>query len=129
MSRYTPPRSPATDTKASLGLVNGFGALRSVLELASNETDFALGDLTVLSAQVDPYRLDTPAGHRDGRWVAEQLRRALKRRAVKIHWRGLHYAIISQGAVRKPNGEPYLNNDENWTWLVNNAGKLSLIHI
>jgi len=123
MSRYTPPRSPATDTKASLGPVNGFGALRSVLELASDETGFALGDLTVLSAQVDPYRLDTPAGHRDGRWVAGQLRRALKSSAAKIHWRGLHYAIVSQGAVRKPNGEPYLNNDDNWTWLVNNAGK------
>ena len=123
MTRYTPPRSPVTDSKASLSSVNGCGALRSVLELASDETGFALGDLTVLSAQVDPYRLDTPAGHRDGRWVAEQLRRALKRSAVKIHWRGLHYAIVSQGAVRKPNGEPYLNNDDNWTWLVNNAGK------
>ena len=123
MTTYTPPRSSTTDTKASLGLVNGFGALRSVLELASNETGFALGDLTVLSAQVDPYRLDTPAGHRDGEWVAKQLRRALKSSAAKIHWRGLHYAIVSQGAVRKPNGEPYLNNDENWTWLVNNAGK------
>ena len=118
MSRYTPPRSPATDTKASLGPVNGFGALRSVLELASDETGFALGDLTVLSAQVDPYRLDTPAGHRDGRWVAGQLRRALKSSAAKIHWRGLHYAIVSQGAVRKPNGEPYLNNDDNWTCLL-----------
>ena len=123
MTRYTPPRSSTTNTKASLGPVNGFGALRSVLELASNETGFALSDLTVLSAQVDPYRLDTPAGHRDGRWVAGQLRRALKSSAAKIHWRGLHYAIVSQGAVRKPNGEPYLNNDDNWTWLVNNAGK------
>ena len=80
-------------------------------------------DLTVLSAQVDPYRLDTPAGHRDGRWVAEHLRRALKRSTAKIHWRGLHYAIVSLGDVRKPNGEPYANNDDDWTWLVNNAGK------
>jgi len=113
-----------TYTKSSPGTsLNGFGLLRSVLENASDETGFALGDLTVLSAQVDPYRLDTPAGHRDGEWVAKQLRRALKSSAAKIHWRGLHYAIVAQGAVRKPNGEPYLNNDENWTWLVNNAGK------
>jgi hypothetical protein len=56
-------------TKASL--VNG--TLRSVLESACEEHDFGLGDLTVLSAQVDPYRLDTPAGHRDGEWLAEQL--------------------------------------------------------
>jgi len=120
-------RNPAsiqkTKAKASLPSVNGYGALRSVLEIASDETGLALSDLTVLSAQVDPYRLDTPAGHRDGEWVAKQLRRALKSGAAKIHWRGLHYVIVSQGDVRKPNGEPYQNNDENWTWLVNNAGK------
>src|SRR5262249_37689460 len=120
-------RNPAsiqkTKAKASLPSVNGYGALRSVLEIASDETGLALSDLTVLSAQVDPYRLDIPAGHRDGEWVAKQLRRALKSGAAKIHWRGLHYVIVSQGDVRKPNGEPYQNNDENWTWLVNNAGK------
>ena len=32
--------------------------------------------MTVLSPQADPYRLDTPAGHRDGAWLAEQLDRA-----------------------------------------------------
>jgi hypothetical protein len=30
-------------------------------------------NLTFLSAQIDPYRLDTPAGHRDGAQVAHQL--------------------------------------------------------
>ena len=65
MTRYTRPQSPATDTKASLGLVNGYGALRSVLETACDKAGCSLGDLTVLSAQVDPYRLDTRSSHRD----------------------------------------------------------------
>src|SRR5258708_21927390 len=51
------------------------GKLRSVLEGACKELELGLNDLTVLSAQVDPYRLDTPAGHRDGSWLAEQLDR------------------------------------------------------
>jgi hypothetical protein len=31
--------------------------------------------LTVLSPQRDPYRLDAPAGHRDGTWFAEMVQR------------------------------------------------------
>ena len=49
---------------------NGYGVLRSVLERARREAGCSLSDLTALSAQVDPYRLDTPAGHRDGQWLA-----------------------------------------------------------
>jgi hypothetical protein len=109
-------------TKASLNKVNGYGALRSVLETACEEQGCGLGNLTVLSAQVDPYRLDTPAGHRDGRWIAGQLKRALKR-STRIHWRGLHYVIVSQGNVRKPDGEIYRNTDEDWEWLSTVAGK------
>jgi hypothetical protein len=28
-------------------------------------------DLTVLAPKNDPFRIDTPARHRDGRWLAE----------------------------------------------------------
>jgi hypothetical protein len=103
--------------------VNGFGVLRSVLEGAREKAGCGLGDLTVLSAQVDPYRLDTPAGHRDGEWVAGQLKRVLKRSAARIHWRGLHYAIVVRGNVRKPDGEIYRNTNEDWEWLSTVAGK------
>jgi hypothetical protein len=109
-------------TKASLDKVNGYGALRSVLEMACERQACGLGSLTVLSTQVDPYRLDTPAGHRDGEWVAGQLKRAVKRGA-RIHWRGLHYAIVAQGNVRKPDGEIYRNSNEDWEWLSTAAGK------
>ena len=84
--------------------VNGYGVLRSVLEAASAGIGCSLTDLTMLSAQVDPYRLDTPSGHRDGQGVAEQLERTVER-GKKIHWRGLHYAIVEVGVIRKPNGK------------------------
>jgi hypothetical protein len=96
--------------------------LRSVLEAASADIGCSLTDLTVLSAQVDPYRLDTASGHRDGAWLAKELNRAIGR-TRRIHWRGLHYALVAKGNVRKPNGVTYVNTDEDWTWLSSVAGK------
>jgi hypothetical protein len=102
--------------------VYGFGVLRRTLEAARTHASCSLSDLTILSAQVDPYRLDTPAGHRDGAWLAKQLNRAIGR-TRKIHWRGLHYILVVKANVRKPNGEIYLNIDEDWEWLSSVAGK------
>lgn len=97
------------------------GKLRTVIEEACLVSDSGLGDLTVLSARVDPYRLDTPAGHRDGAWAAAQLNRFYVSR--RAHWRGLHYAIVAAGGIRKPNGEVYVNSDDDWFWLSETAGK------
>jgi hypothetical protein len=110
---YTPSTAPNT---------NGFGVLRSVLESARQEAGCGLSDLTVLSAQVDPYRLDTPSGHRDGAWLAKQFNRLVKR-GKKIHWRGLHYVIVVKGNIRKPDGEVFRNDDDDWVWLSSVAGK------
>jgi hypothetical protein len=96
------------------------GALRRVIMAAKRANGFSLDDLTVLSAQIDPYRLDTPAGHRDGSWCAEQFGQAGRQR---IHLRGLHYAIVVRGNVIKPNGEIYLNDHANWKWLQETASK------
>jgi hypothetical protein len=109
--------------QTSMNKVNGHGVLRSIIETACEEIDCALSELTVLSAQVDPYRLDTSSGHRDGEWAAKQLNRALKRGKKDIHWRGLHYVIVAQGNIRKPDGEIYVNSNENWEWLSTVAGK------
>jgi hypothetical protein len=106
----------------SISKLNGHGVLRSIIEAARQELGYGLGELTVLSAQVDPYRLDTPSGHRDGAWLAKQLNR-LVARGKKIHWRGLHYAIVARGDVRKPDGEIYRNTDDDWVWLSTVAGK------
>jgi hypothetical protein len=102
--------------------VNGFGVLRSILEKARVKAGCALSALTVLSAQVDPYRLDTASGHRDGAWIADRLNRVVQR-GKRIHWRGLHYAIAAQGNVRKPDGNIYCNSDADWEWLATVAGK------
>ena len=49
---------------------NGSGAVRQILEAAAREARVPLSDLTVLDKKIDPYRQDTPAGHRDGAWLA-----------------------------------------------------------
>jgi len=109
------------ESKASLP-INGRGKLRAVVEKAAAKTKTSLAALTVLSTAVDPYRLDTDAGHRDGSWVAEQLNRLLAP-GKKIHWRGLHYLLVSTTSLTKPNGETYKNDDDDWTWLADTAGK------
>jgi hypothetical protein len=116
------PRISRTQATSRTATVNGHGVLRSVLEAASADIGCSLSDLNVLSAQKDPYRLDTPSGHRDGSWVAEQLKR-LVGREKRIHWRGLHYAIVAEGGIRKPDGGIYVNSNDDWEWLQDVAGK------
>jgi hypothetical protein len=98
------------------------GVLRQILESACDEHNASLSDLTVLSAQVDPYRIDTPAGHRNGAWLGKQFAK-LYRPGDRTHLRGLHYAIVQDGKIRKPDGELYRNDDDNWRWLVEDAAK------
>lgn len=109
-SSVTPPR------------VNGFGVLRSVLTKACLESGCSLGALTVLSPQIDPYRIDTPAGHANGKWLAEQLAHLVKR-GKRIHWRGLFYKIVVAGDISKPDSSTFVNTEENWEWLQADAGK------
>jgi hypothetical protein len=98
------------------------GALRRTLEQACAESRCRPGALTVLAVQNDPFRLDTPAGHRDGAWLAMQAERhGLAHR--KIHLRGFHYLLVSTSGLVKPNGKPYTNTEPDWCWLVNHAAK------
>jgi hypothetical protein len=80
-----------------------------------------MGELTVLAPQNDPYRTDTPAGHRDAAWFKEQIDRFVP--DGRIHLRGLHYQVSVVADVVLPNGTPYTNTDENWTWLQSKAAK------
>ena len=79
----------------------------------------SMSDWTVMSNLTDPYRLDTPANHRDAKWLAGAFAQG---KLVQIHCRGLHYTIVSLPELRKPNGEPYLNDIDNWTWLQRVTG-------
>lgn len=72
-------------------------------------------DLSVLAQNNDPLRLNTPAGHRDGQWLAKQIQ-ACGLLGRIIHLRGLHYAIFTYGAVL-PDGVRYTNTDEHWLKL------------
>jgi hypothetical protein len=100
----------------------GINVLRKILESACAKHQASLTDLTVLSAAVDPYRLDTNAGHRDGAWLAEQLVKFYGPTKT-AHWRGLHYAIVADAAVEKPDGEIYQNTDDEWQWLITAPAK------
>lgn len=80
--------------------------LRATIESAGG----SLKAWTVLSPQVDPFRLDTPANHRDGQWLADIMNRL---GVGKIHIRGLHYVLLTQP---KPDGIAYATTD--WAWLI-----------
>jgi hypothetical protein len=93
--------------------------LRAALEEVTAETGCSLKDLTVLAVQRDPFRLDTPANHALGQWLADTAATyGLGNR--KIHARGLHYLILGQD---KPDGSPYENTDDEWVWMSEKALK------
>jgi hypothetical protein len=93
----------------------------TALGRAIAEPELPLGQLTVLKPNLDPFRLDTPANHRNGQWFAEQIKRLVPHGSV--HLRGLHYRIVAAGDVCKPSGGTYTNTDEDWNWLIEFAAK------
>jgi hypothetical protein len=93
--------------------------LRAALDAVVAEQGCSLKDLTVLASKNDPFRIDTPARHRDGQWLAETAAElGLGNR--KIHLRGLHYMVLGRP---KPDGAPYLNDDDTWEWLQADAAE------
>ena len=87
--------------------------LRDVLE----SSGCPLAHMTVLAD--DPFRQDTPAKHRDARWLAEAVADLIPR-GQKIHFRGLHYAVLGR---TMPKGGPYTSVDKCWQWLSEDAAK------
>jgi hypothetical protein len=100
-------------------MVTGVGPLRAALDAVIAEQGCSLKDLTVLAPQNDPFRVDTPARHRDGEWLAITAR-DLGLGDRRIHLRGLHYMVIGRS---KPDGTPYRNTDADWLWLQGDAAK------
>lgn len=93
--------------------------LRRLLEDTAATEGLPMKALTVLSAQVDPFRLDTPTNHRDGAWLARAVDTlGLLDGERMIHERGMHYAIaLAPTPFIKPDGTRYENNDDDWLWL------------
>ena len=99
-------------------------SLGEMLRDLKREAGLGLGDLTVLSAQNDPFRIDTPAFHEAGRWLRDQMQACrLLGRGRPIHNRGIHYAIVARGDVRLPSGKPYVNDADCWAFLEDRASK------
>jgi hypothetical protein len=96
---------------------NTVGPLRALLDRTRVAHGCTLGDLTVLAPQNDPMRVDTPAGHRDGAWLAMHAETLGDRR---IHLRGLHYMLLGK---EEPSGGTYSNTQADWGWLQNDAAK------
>jgi hypothetical protein len=75
-------------------------------------------DLIVLARPHDPfYGPGTPSGREKGQWFADLWRRFDIRPGA--HLRRIHYLILSPktGEVRKPDGTPYANTDQDWEFL------------
>lgn len=107
-NRHTDVAAPAAAT------------LRRVLNDATQITQRPMRDFTVLSACRDPYRLDTPAGHKKGQWLADALKE-VNPEGRRLHPRGLHYRLV--GRVLLPDGSPYVNDDKTWQWMSEQALK------
>jgi hypothetical protein len=110
------------DDTATLPPTADRSALRQTLDDAIAAADgrkLSMKDLTVLSPQIDPFRLDTRANHTIGEWLADTAA-TLGLGDRRIHLRGLHYMIIGQP---KPDGSPYTNTESDWLWLSGEAGK------
>lgn len=99
--------------------MSGNGKLRAALEAAMAEGGYTMSDLTVLDKANDPFRVDTPARHRDGEWLATTAA-DLGLGDRTIHLRGLHYMLIGRP---KPDGTPYANTEKDWLWLAEDAAK------
>jgi hypothetical protein len=116
---------PAEDgpaTSSAVDLTQDRSPLRQALDAAiaeSNGSKLSMKDLTVLSPQIDPFRLDTPTNHEIGKWLADTAAN-LGLGYRKIHLRGLHYMILGQP---KPDGSAYANTEADWLWLSGEAGK------
>ena len=93
--------------------------LRQALDDAITAEGGSLKAYTVLAPQNDPFRVDTPARHRDGAWLAITAR-DLGLGDRRIHLRGLHYMVIGRP---RPASTAYANTDPDWLWLSGDAGK------
>jgi hypothetical protein len=100
---------------------HGTGPLRQVLEAASYENRCGMQDLTVLSPQTDPYRRDTPAGHRDGAWFAEMVERFVGVSGT-VHLRGLQPHRSKKRRNALINGRPFSDTSKlkSMPWLRSN---------
>jgi hypothetical protein len=110
------PSQPARRRK-SVPRPDKTSPLALALNRVKRNRGLSLKELTVLAIQHDPFRLDTPANHVYGKWVADAIEDL---GITEIHNRGLHYTVL--GRI-KPDGTPYTSTWDDWKWLSEKALK------
>lgn len=91
----------------------------SIKQLAK-QRGVKIPNLLVLANQNDPFYVGAPASVEAANWFA-----ALWKKfdfSTGVHLRRVHYRLVSQKGVKKPNGKPYRNTENDWSYLCN-AGK------
>lgn len=76
--------------------------------------------LLVLANQNDPFYVGAPASVEAARWFADLWNGFGF--GTGVHLRRVHYRLVSQKSIKKPNGKPYRNTENDWAYLCN-AGK------
>ena len=97
------------------------GVLRQEITKATREYRYGLEDLSV-GGERDPYRLDTPAEQRDGKWFKEMVDQFVPPDKT-IHIRGLFYAIVSSSRINLPTGASFVNDFDCYEFLKGAADR------
>ena len=92
----------------------------SIKELARVTKGVTIKDLIALAPQNDPFYFGTPGDLANAEWFAMVWREAGFTNGG--HLRRMHYWCVSQPDLLLPNGLPYENTENCWSWLVG-AGK------
>lgn len=78
----------------------------------------SVGDLIALAPQNDPFYTGRPAELAAAQWFAGNWHRFGYGNGV--HLRRIHYQLVSQDPpAQKPDGKPYENTENDWTYLCN----------
>jgi hypothetical protein len=94
------------------------GVLRQEITLATRGNRYGLDDLSL--SDRDPYRIDTPAEQRNGKWFKEMVDQFVPANKT-IHIRGLFYALVSSDRIKLPSGASFVNNSDCYDFLKNAA--------
>jgi hypothetical protein len=104
----------------------GEGELAQFLDAECQASGYTPDELTVLSKERDPFRLDTPARRRDAEWFADQFERYFGG-GDESHLRSVHYVLgTTDPPIIRPDGFAYRNVYEDWRWLLNKPAKAAL---
>ena len=97
------------------------GPLGRRLDALCAESGRSASDLLVMSDEIDPYALDRkPGNHKAGAWLRDSLDEAGVGGRI-MHVRGCFYALVAHGGFIKPDGKPFTNTAENWSFLQRTA--------